>query len=98
MEEHATVRVIKGNLADNLIEALTKEFFTDGTEAGLTSLSLQQFLVQHLTKTCDIDSRGRLMAHLLHEVFALLYPFSGWQEIVEYVLGTEWSLWVVHRS
>ena len=98
MEEHTTVRVIKGNLADNLIEALTKEFFTDGAEAGLTSLSLQQFLVQHLTKTCYIDSRGGLMAHLLHEVFALLYPFSGWQEIVEYVLGTEWSLWVVHRS
>ena len=56
MEKHATVRVIKSNLADNLIEALTEEFFTDGAEASLTRLSLQQLLVQHLTKTSDIDS------------------------------------------
>ena len=82
MEEHATVRVIKGNLADNLIEALSKEFFSDGAETSLTSLPFQQFLVQHLTKTCNINSRGWLMAHLLHEVFSLLNPFSGWQEIV----------------
>ena len=98
MEEHATVRVIKGNLADNLIEALTKEFFTDRAEASLASLPLQKFLVQHLTKTCNIDSRGWLMAHLLNEVFTLLNPFSGWQEVVEDVFSTEWSLRVVHRS
>ena len=69
-EQKTALRLVKSDLADNLVKALTEEFLTHRAETSLTCLSLKELLIEHLSKTGDIDSGSRLMADLLAEMLA----------------------------
>ena len=76
-------------MANDFVKALLEELFTNWAKSSLSCLSFQQLLVKHLTKTCDIDTASRLVAHLLNKVLALFNPFSRWQKVVEDVFSTD---------
>lgn len=103
-QEQASDWLIESDLSDDFIEALAKEFFTDGAEATVPGLSLKQLLVEHLSKTGHIDPRCLLRAHVLNDVLALLNPLTGWQEGVEHIVGDHglviegWQRCLLHRT
>jgi len=57
-------------LADNFIKALREEFFSDWADAALPGLALHKFLVEHFSKSSDIDPAGGLMTHILDPLLA----------------------------
>jgi hypothetical protein len=69
-EQEAPLRLVESHLADNLIEALAEQLFSDWAETGLAGLPLKKFLVEHFSKSGHIDSSGWHMAHILNEVLA----------------------------
>ena len=75
-EQQASFSRVESGLANDLIKALVEELFTHRTKTRFTSLSFEKFLIEHLSKTSHVDSCGWLVAHILHEVLALLNPLS----------------------
>ena len=75
-QQKPSLRLINGDLSDDLIKALREEFLSDRADATLTSLALHQLLVQQLTQSGHVNARGLLMAHILAVVLAILDPFS----------------------
>ena len=69
-EEQTALWLVQGHLADDLVEALREQFFSDWTDATLTGLTFHKLLVKHLSQTGNIDSGGGLMAHILDVVFS----------------------------
>ena len=86
-QQQAALWLRQGHLADNLVEALSKKFFTHGANARLARLSLHKFLVEHLAEASNVDSAGRLVRHVLDIVLAALDPLSRRQDAIEDVLG-----------
>ena len=87
-EEESTFRLTEGHLSDDLVEALTEELFSDGANAALTGLSFHDFLVEHLSEMNNIESGGWLVAHILDVVLSVLDPLSGWQDLVQDLVGS----------
>ena len=88
-EQKATLGLIECHLTDNFVEALSEQLFTNGAESSLACLSLQKFLVEHLSEASDIDSGGWLVTDLLREVLSLLNPFSRSKDLVQDVLSSQ---------
>jgi hypothetical protein len=57
-------------LTDDFVEALREELLANWTNATLTSLSLHQLLVEHLSQPGDIDSGRGLVTDILDVVFS----------------------------
>ena len=55
-EKKSTLWQIQSNLTNDFIETLSKELLSNWADSTLTSLSLHEFLVKHLSKSCYIDS------------------------------------------
>lgn len=82
-EKQATNRLIQGDLSDDLVEALSEEFFSNRAESVVSGLSLKQLLVEHLSETCHIDPCRLLRAHVLNGVLTLLDPLTRRQQRVK---------------
>ena len=81
-EQKTSLGLIQSDLTNDLIEALLEELFTHRAKSSLSRLSLQQLLVEHFTKACNINTARWLVADLLDEVLALLNPFPWWQDAI----------------
>ncbi len=97
-QEQASFRLVESNLSDKLVEALAEELFAHGAQASVSSLPLEKFLVEHLTKTGNIDTGGWLVAHVLHEMLSLLHPLSWRQDSIEDFFGTNWTVFHCRKS
>eukprot|EP00353_Schmidingerella_taraikaensis_P004336 CAMPEP_0185585990 /NCGR_PEP_ID=MMETSP0434-20130131/41973_1 /TAXON_ID=626734 ORGANISM="Favella taraikaensis, Strain Fe Narragansett Bay" /NCGR_SAMPLE_ID=MMETSP0434 /ASSEMBLY_ACC=CAM_ASM_000379 /LENGTH=172 /DNA_ID=CAMNT_0028206753 /DNA_START=238 /DNA_END=756 /DNA_ORIENTATION=- len=75
-EKQAALGLVERDLSDDLVEALHEEFDAHWAQARLTCLPLDQLLVEHLAQTGHVDARGGRVAHILHEVHALLDPLA----------------------
>ena len=82
VQQKASFRLVERDLANDLIEALTEELFSNWTETWLACLPLKQLLIKHYSQTSHIDPGGRFRAHFLDIVFALFDPLSWWQDRV----------------
>ena len=85
-EQETSLWLAKGDLSDDFVEALRKQLFSDRADSALTGLSLHQLLIEHLSESGDIHSRGGLVTDVLDEVLAALDPLSGWQDSIQNVL------------
>ena len=72
----------KSNLSDDFIETLGEKFFSYWTDSTFSGLSLHKFLIEHFSKSGDIDSGCWLMADVLNVMFAGFGPFSWWKDCV----------------
>ena len=70
-QEQAALGLAQRHLSDDLVEALTKELLAHGADSGLTGLALHNLLVQVLTQTSHVNTRGLLVANILDEVLAI---------------------------
>ena len=94
-EQETAFRQIQGDLANDLVEALLEKLLTHRAQSSLSCLSLEQLLVKHLTKTCDIDTASWLVAHLLTKVLSLFNPLSWRLDTVQDILRPDRLL--IHR-
>ena len=85
-KNETSLRQVKRYLADYLVEALREELFTHGADAALSCLALHQLLVEHLSKSRDVDPRSRLVTHVLNPLLALFVPFPWGQHSIQDIL------------
>lgn len=69
-EEQTALRQIQRHLTNDLVKALREEFLSDWADAALSGLALHKFLIEHLTQSCNVNSRCWLMTHILNEVLS----------------------------
>ena len=91
-QQQSSLWLAKCNLSDNLVKALRKQFFSDRTNSTLSGLSLHELLVKHFPQSGNIDSGSWLVAHVLDVVHASFNPLTGWQNSVQNVFGTGFSV------
>ena len=69
-EKESTFWLVKSYLTDNFVKALGEKLLSDWADSTLTSLALHELLIEHLSKTGNINSRCWLMAHILDVMFS----------------------------
>ena len=79
----------KSYLSDNFIEALRKEFFSYWANTTFSGLSFHEFLIEHLSESCNVHSWSWLMTNILNEVFTIFNPLSWGKNSIENIL-TAW--------
>ena len=86
-QEQAALGLAQRHLSDDLVEALTKELLAHGADSGLAGLALHNLLVQVLTQTSHVNTRGLLVANILDEVLAIFDPLAGWQDRIQDIVA-----------
>ena len=93
-QKKASLWLAQSNLTDDFIETLRKQFFSDRANAALSSLAFHQLLVKHLSESGDVDSRCRLVAHILNIMLASFNPLTWGKDGVQNVFTAGFG---VHR-
>ena len=75
-------------MADQLIEALSEQFFSKWTYASLTGLTSLDSCIKLVLQIYDVNLRGRLGRDVTHPQRAVFSVFSWGQDRIEVVLVT----------
>lgn len=73
----------KGDLSDDLIEALREKLLSNWTNAALTSLSFHEFLIKLFSQSSNINTGSWLVGNILNVVLSVLNPLSGRKNSVQ---------------
>jgi len=87
-EEESALSTVDGDLANKLIEALSKKFFTSRVNSGLTSLAALKFLVKLILEVHNVDLVGRSGRDVTHPELTILSVLAGRQDRVEVIFVT----------
>lgn len=86
-QQEAALGTINRSLANEFVEGLGVEVFSDGADAGLAGLALLQALVEFLLEGADVEPGRWNGRDVLEPELAILFVFVGGQYRVEVVFG-----------
>ena len=69
-KKESTFWLVESYLTDNFVKALGEKLLSDWADSTLAGLALHELLIEHLSKTGNINSRCWLMAHILDVMFS----------------------------
>ena len=79
-QQETTFGALNGDLADQLVEALSVEFLTDGAYAGLAGLACLQTLVQLILEVDNVHSSCRCRGHITDPQLPILCVLTRGQD------------------
>lgn len=91
-KQQTTLWLCKRYLSNNLVEGLLEQVFTDGADALVTSLALEETGIERFAESGHIDTGSLFVRHVLNEVLLFLEPFARRQDCVHDVTSVGFAL------